>query len=98
MVKDFTALYRKIIEPIIIKYAPDAKIILYGSRARGDFRQGSDIDVAVDMGYVIDRHVINKILGDVEESKLPIGFDIVDFRKVSEDMQKEIMKDGIVWK
>lgn len=98
MVKDFTALYRKIIEPIIFKYAPEAKIILYGSRARGDFGSGSDIDIALDMGHVIDTHVINKILGDLEESKLPINFDIVDFRKVSEDMQKEILKDGVIWK
>ena len=98
MVKDFTELYRKIIEPIIIKYAPDAKIILYGSRARGDFGSGSDIDIALDMGHVIERSVMNKILGDLEESKLPIGFDIVDFRKISEDMQKEILKDGIIWK
>ena len=98
MVKDFTALYRKIIEPIIVKHAPEAKIILYGSRARGDFKSGSDIDIALDMGHVIDTRVINNILGDLEESELPIFFDVVDFRKVSEDMQKRILKDGIVWK
>ena len=98
MAKDFTVLYRKIIEPIIIKYAPEAKIILYGSRARGDFGQGSDIDIALDMGHIIDRRVINNIIGELEESKLPISFDIVDFKKVSEDMQKRILKDGIVWK
>jgi predicted nucleotidyltransferase len=91
-------LYKDIIVPIIIKYAPNAKIILYGSRARGDAREGSDIDVALDMGDKIDTLLMSNIIGDLEESKLPICFDIVDFRRVSEDMQKEILKDGIVWK
>lgn len=45
---NYTESYGEIIVPIIIKYAPKAKIILYGSRARGDFQDGSDI--ALDMG------------------------------------------------
>ena len=98
MVNNFTELYKAIIVPIIVKHLPDAKIILYGSRARGDFRQGSDVDVALDMGHTIDTLVMSKILGDLEESKLPISFDVVDFFRVSEDMQKEIVKDGVVWK
>ena len=98
MVNNFTELYKAIIVPIIVKYLPNAKIILYGSRARGDLREGSDIDIAVDMGQKIDTLVISKIVGDLEKSRLPISFDIVDFWSVSEDMQKEILKDGIIWK
>jgi len=90
--------YKNIIIPIIIRYVPDAKIILYGSRARGDAKQGSDIDIALDMKEKIDRSLLNKILQDLEESRLPICFDIVDFAKISQDMQKEILKDGVVWK
>lgn len=95
---NFTELYKEIIVPIIVKYAPDAKIILYGSRARGDFREGSDIDVALDMGNKMDTLIISKIIGGLEESSLPIKFDIVDFKRVSPEMQKEILKDGVVWK
>jgi uncharacterized protein len=95
---NFTEEYKNIIVPIIKKYISDVKIILYGSRARGDAGEGSDIDVALDAGHIIDSLIMSKIKGDLEESKLPISFDIVDFKKVSEDMQKEILKDGIVWK
>src|SRR5207244_2916536 len=98
MVHNFTEVYKKIIMPIIVNYLPDAKIILYGSRARGDAGADSDIDVALDMGHKIDRLAMNNIIGDLEESRLPICFDIVDFWSVSEDMQKEILKYGIAWK
>lgn len=95
---NFTEKYKAIIVPIIVKHLPDAKIILYGSRVRGDFRQGSDIDIALDMGRKIERLVMSKIAGDLEESRLPICFDILDFWGVSESMQKEIVKDGVIWK
>lgn len=98
MANNFTENYKNIIVPIINKYLPEAKIILYGSRARGDFHEGSDIDVALDLGCKIDTLIISKIIGDLEESRLPIEFDIVDFWRVSEEMQKEILKDGIIWK
>ena len=95
---NFTEQYKNIIIPIVLKYLPACKIILYGSRARGDFKEGADIDVALDNGHVIDNLVFSKIVGDMEESTLPIKFDLVDFWSVSETMQKEIMKDGIIWK
>lgn len=90
--------YKNIIVPIVEKYLPEVKIILYGSRARGDFKEGSDIDVALDGGEKIDSSLMNKIEWDLEDSDLPIFFDIVDFTKMSESMQKNILRDGVVWK
>jgi uncharacterized protein len=90
--------YKNIIVPIVEQYLPDAKIILYGSRARGDFKSGSDIDVALDMGAIIDDNLISKIIWDLEDSDLPIFFDIVDFTKMSENMKNNILKDGVIWK
>jgi len=93
----YTDKYREIIVPIILKHLPNAKIILYGSRARKQERIGSDIDVAIDIGKQIESHTMALIRGDVEESSLPISFDIVDFHAVSEDMIEAIKKDGVIW-
>ncbi|HLC06700.1 MAG TPA: nucleotidyltransferase domain-containing protein [Candidatus Babeliales bacterium] len=60
--------YKNIIVPIILRYVPNAKIILYGSRARGDAKEGSDIDVALDTGSKIDNLLMSKIEGDLEDS------------------------------
>lgn len=90
--------YKNIIMPIIERHVPEAKIILYGSRARGDFKEGSDIDIALDIGSKIDNSLMSNIMWDLEDSNLPILFDIVDFSKISESMKKNILKDSIVWK
>ncbi len=95
--QSFTEKYKKIIVSVILKYLPNAKIILYGSRARKDAREGSDIDIALDIGNKIDSDKMSNIIADLEESDLPINFDIVDFHAVSEHMQQEILKDGILW-
>lgn len=93
-----TKLYKNIIIPIILKHIPNATIILYGSRAKGTNKQGSDIDIALNVGEKIDRNKIIAINSDLDESQLPIKFDIVDIYSVSEDLRKEILKHGITWK
>lgn len=98
IMKNYTEDYRHIIVSIVEKHLPNVKIILYGSRARQEFREGADIDVALDLGCKIDRLVMSNIIGDLEESNVVVPFDIVDFYAVSEDMQKNILKDGVVWK
>lgn len=88
--------YKKIIMPIIEKHVPNAKIILYGSRARGDFEEGADINIALDMDKKIDSWLVYALLLDLHDSDLPILFDVVDFAKVSEDFKKNILRDGIM--
>ncbi len=47
--------YKDIILPIILKYAPNAQVILYGSRARGTNSEGADIDIALDAGEKLEK-------------------------------------------
>jgi len=89
--------YMAIIMPIVTKHASHAKVMVFGSRARGDNDEGADIDVALDEGSSMERAKISAIIGDLEESNLPILFDVVDFRSVNGRMQQEVLKDGIVW-
>ena len=97
MSSSYTEDYKKIIVQIIRTHMPNAKIILYGSRARHDDKAGSDIDIALDAGAPINERSINNIMHDLEESQLPIYFDIVDFHRVSKEMQQDILREGVVW-
>jgi len=95
--KSNTAKYKEIIIPIITKHLPHTKIILYGSRARGTDKPGSDIDIALDTGAQIDDRVLSAIVYDLEESDLPITFDLIDLHAVAKEMKHEVLKDGIIW-
>ena len=69
-----------------------SKAILYGSRARGDNHERSDIDLAVEGG-----DVANFILELDEEAPTLLMFDVVDLAdKLSEDFLAEIESDGVI--
>jgi predicted nucleotidyltransferase len=82
---------------IIKKRLPQVRIYLFGSRARGDNRPESDIDLALDDGKKISLHILGEIREEIEESLMPYSVDIVDLQAVSSDFKKRIMKDGVVW-
>lgn len=68
------------------------KVILFGSRARGDNKERSDIDLAVSGGNVLDFSY------DVEENvRTLLMFDVVALgRNISQELRDEIERDGVV--
>lgn len=83
---------------IITKYLPDARIYLFGSRARHDNTPESDIDILVDNGMPIDNHALSCISDDLEESTIPFTVDVVDAHRMSQEFSQDIMKDRVLWK
>jgi len=68
------------------------KVILFGSRARGDFKRTSDIDIAVSGGN-FDRFAL-----DVdEETSTLLKFDIVDLdREMQDALRESIEREGVL--
>lgn len=68
------------------------KVVLFGSRARGDNRERSDIDLAVTGGNVRDFRL------DIDdEVRTLLMFDVVNLDGVvQKDLLDEIRRDGIV--
>ena len=90
-----SGLDRRLIDQIldvILKYTTPKKVIIFGSRARGDFKKTSDIDIAIDSEEDID--FVREILD--EEVETLLKFDVVNLRKVNEDFKRRILEDGIV--
>ena len=77
---------------------PNAKIYLFGSRARGTHTERSDIDIAIDLGRKMEFEEIGKARGVLEGLNLPQKIDIIDMQRASNEMREFIFKEGIIWK
>ena len=68
------------------------KVILFGSRARGDFQRASDIDLAVSGGDIAMFAI------DVEEeTSTLLQFDVIDLDKdLQDNLLKSIREEGIL--
>ena len=71
------------------------KLIIFGSRAMGNYKTGSDVDLAVFGKNVSDKTI--KRLSDLlnEELPLPYFFDVVDYNAITnKDLKKHIDIEG----
>ena len=67
-------------------------VILFGSRARGDFRRASDIDLAVQGG-----NVCRFSLDVEEETHTLLTFDVVDLcSDLSPELREAIGREGVL--
>ncbi|HET8687193.1 MAG TPA: nucleotidyltransferase domain-containing protein [Methanosarcina sp.] len=73
-------------------------IILFGSRARGDFSRVSDIDIGVLPGKNFDRRKLVFLKERIENLNIPYKVDLVDLSRVSEVFKEKALREGIVWK
>lgn len=71
------------------------KVILYGSRAKGNFRPGSDIDLTL-VAPTMDLSRLMKIENEIEELLLPYKVDLSLFHKIENpDLLDHIHRVGI---
>ena len=74
----------------ILKRTKTTRAILFGSRAKGTYRPGSDVDLAIDGDEREASYLLN------EETPLPYSFDVINLEKLSsESLRKHIERVGI---
>lgn len=70
------------IKAIFSKYKQIEKVLIYGSRAKGNYRPSSDIDLSL-IGRNIDLGLQLKIEFDLDDLMLPYKFDISIYDKIT---------------
>lgn len=70
---------------------PDAKVYLFGSRARGDAQKFSDIDIAFDKGDKLDSKSFLELQEELENLDTFYPVQIVDMKDTSEKFYKKVM-------
>ena len=75
------------------KTKPDIeKVLIFGSRAKGNFHNGSDIDFAI---WSDNSEDFFRIAGELDELPTPYKFDVIDYKNLSHQaMKNSIDKDG----
>jgi predicted nucleotidyltransferase len=66
------------LQNIFAKYPEVNQVIVYGSRAKGNFSERSDIDLII-KDSKISRTIINKIMLDFEESNIPFIVELQNY-------------------
>lgn len=87
-----------IIVKLLTTLFPNAKVYLFGSRARGTHKIESDIDIAIDDLRKIPILEMARARNILESLNIPQTIDLIDINNVSEDFKKIILKEGIIWK
>ncbi|SNS43263.1 Nucleotidyltransferase domain-containing protein [Anaerovirgula multivorans] len=81
---------------IFSRHSKIEKVLLYGSRAKGNYKNGSDIDLTL-VGKNINLEDINKLHLELDELYLPYGFDLSIFEKIeNKDLIDHINRVGII--
>jgi predicted nucleotidyltransferase len=88
-------------QQLIIKFLaalfPKARIYLFGSRARGTYSVGSDIDIAIDNGQKIPLPELWRAKSILNDINTPQNVDVIDYHRIPASMLEEIQKEGILW-
>lgn len=90
--------YKKLILKAIEYHFPQARVVLFGSRARGSHKPGSDIDVAIDIGEPVLLSEMARIRVTLENIPLALDIDVVDMHNIPTELKNLILKEGVVWK
>jgi predicted nucleotidyltransferase len=72
------------------------KVLLYGSRAKGNYKNGSDIDLSL-KGSDLNMQDLNQLYVKLDALYLPYSFDILIFEKLNNtELIDHINRVGIV--
>ena len=85
---------REAIRSILAAHAEIETAILYGSRARSDFKPGSDIDLVL-TGKKLTDQVVLEVCAELRNSNVPYMCDVIAENEIQdEDLKREIETTG----
>jgi predicted nucleotidyltransferase len=81
---------------VLALYPQVEKAVLYGSRAKGNYKNGSDIDLTLFGGPDLTMKVLYRIMDEIDDLLLPYTFDLSIFNHISDpEVIEHIQRVGI---
>ncbi len=86
------------IRAVLSRYPQVESAILYGSRAKGNYKNGSDVDLTLRGGPDLTLRVLYRILDDLDDLLLPYTIDLSIFNDISDpDVIEHIRRVGVAF-
>jgi len=83
---------------LFAKYPQVEKAVLYGSRAKGNYKNGSDIDLTLYGGEDLTLNVLCHVMNEIDDLLLPYSLDISIAHQIHDpDVINHIQRVGIVF-
>jgi len=91
--------FLQLTKQIVLKHIDSKKyqLFLFGSRAYGNEKFYSDIDIGILGKESVNTIVLADLEAELEESLVPLNADLVDFSKVSTDFKNQALQKIIKW-
>lgn len=84
------------ITAVLTQYPQVKSATLYGSRAKGNYKTGSDIDLTLHGGSDLTLSVVYRILDDLDDLLLPYTIDLSIFHDIADrDVIDHIQRVGV---
>lgn len=85
---------KAIVEPIARKYGVE-RVYLFGSYARGDVTENSDVDLRVDKGSLKGMFALCGLYTEIEEA-LQVKVDVLTTGSLEDDFLRKIQKEEVL--
>ncbi len=85
------------IQSVLAGYPQVGKAVLYGSRAMGNYKNGSDIDLTL-CGAGLTRKVLYRIMDELDDLLLPYTIDLSILDNINDpDLRDHIRRVGVTF-
>lgn len=85
------------LQQVFSQHSEVEQVLLYGSRAKGTARKGSDIDLTL-LGDQLDYRLLNRIETEIDDLLLPYSLDLSLFKQIDNpDLLDQIRRVGLIF-
>jgi len=91
--EDWRIVNQLVIEPLSTQH--HAQVWVFGSRARGQERPFSDLDLLIDPQEPLEPTLLGEIRAALEESELPIKVDLVELDTLAEAYRNQALAERV---
>ena len=88
----------EVVKQILRRYFPGAEARVFGSRAGGNAKPYSDLDIGIVGAAKLDARALAGAKEEFEESDIPFRVDVLDWHRISEEFRQIIARHyEVLW-